>query len=151
MWSPACVMADPRLLFDVNALVALALTTHQHHRAAHSFLAQCERWATCPTTEASLLRLLLNPVVTGTARSAVEVRTVLSGMRQDPRWRLLPETAALGDPVVDLRVLMGHQQVTDLHLVNVAAASGARLATFDASMPTWLAPRDRRHVVVIPV
>ncbi len=144
-------MGDAVILFDVNALVALTVTTHQHHRAAHSFLAQCGSWATCPTTEASLLRLLLNPAVTGSPRSAVEARAVLSGMRRDPRWRLLSETAALGDPSVDLSVLMGHQQVTDLHLVNVVAASEARLATFDSAIPTWLAPGDRRHVVVIPV
>ncbi len=143
-------MAESPILFDVNSLVALALTTHQHHRSAHAFLADCSAWATCPTTEASLLRLLLNPVVTGTPRLIGAGISVLSGMRRDPRWRLLPETTTLGDPVVDLQVLMGHQQVTDLHLVNLAAATDARLATFDAAIPTWLAPRDRRHVVVIP-
>ena len=51
---------------------------------------------------------------------------------------------------VDTSVLVGHQQVTDLHLVNLAARHGGVLATFDATLPTWLAPADRRHVILIP-
>ena len=38
-------------LFDVNALVALTLTTHQHHRAAHDYLKARVAWATCPADE----------------------------------------------------------------------------------------------------
>lgn len=45
---------------------------------------------------------------------------------------------------------MGHRQVTDLHLVNLAASRGAVLATFDSAFHTWLAPKDRPHVVTIP-
>lgn len=142
---------SPVVLFDVNALLALSLTTHQHHRAAHRFLSGLEgRWATSPTTEASLYRLLLNPSVTGAGRAASDVTAILRGIRQDPRWVLLQESGTLADPVVHTTVLMGHQQVTDLHLVNVAAVHGATLATFDAAIPTWLAPSDRGRVLVIP-
>ena len=142
---------DATVLLDVNALVALALTTHQHHRAAHRFLADVtSRWATCPVTEAGLLRLLLNPAITGRQREASEVFHVLSGMRADPRWTFLDDSASLMRPGVDTVVLVGHQQVTDLHLVNLAAHHGSLLATFDAAIPTWLAPADRRHVTIIP-
>ena len=116
-------MAERRLtLVDVNALVALCLTSHQHHRPAHAFLAGVTgAWATCPVTESALFRLLLNPAVTGTPRSAGEVAAVVAGLQADPRWRFLPDDSRLGEPLVDLNVLMGHQQVTDLHLVNLAA------------------------------
>ncbi len=145
-------MPDPRpALFDVNALVALCLTTHMHHAAAHQFLSTLDRsWATTPLTEAALYRLLLNPSVTGSPRRAVDVTHILSGMRRDPRWTLLEDASSLAQPRVDLAVLAGHQQVTDLHLVNLAATHGAVLATFDAAIPTWLAPADRTFVVVIP-
>ena len=144
-------MAERRLtLVDVNALVALCLTSHQHHRPAHAFLAGVTgAWATCPVTESALFRLLLNPAVTGTPRSAGEVAAVVAGLQADPRWRFLPDDSRLGEPLVDLNVLMGHQQVTDLHLVNLAASHGAVLATFDAALPQWLAPADRKHVHVI--
>lgn len=144
-------MADPRVvLLDVNALVALALTTHQHHRAAHRHLAGVEQWATCPVTEAALVRLLLNPAVTGRQRGADEALAVLVGMRGDRRWTFLGDSTSLADPTVETVVLTGHQQVTDLHLVNLAAHHGAVLATFDAALPTWIAPPDRAHVLVIP-
>lgn len=138
-------------LFDVNALVALCLTSHQHHHAAHRFLAGLTgRWATCPTTEHALVRLLLNPAVTGRVRPSSEVLAVLAGVRTDPRWIFLPDDASLASPLVQTSVLMGHQQVTDLALVNLAARHTARLATFDAALTTWLAPADRTHVELIP-
>ncbi len=96
------------------------------------------------------MRLLLNPAVTGSARSQREVRAILDGFARDPRWRFLSDDTSWRNPRVDTSVLMGHQQVTDLHLVNLAAAHSATLATFDTALPTWLAPADRRHVVVIP-
>ncbi|MBK8867533.1 MAG: hypothetical protein KBF43_14990 [Dermatophilaceae bacterium] len=140
------------ILFDVNALVALTLTTHQHHGAAHRFLAGLPgHWATCPLTESSLFRLLLNPAVTGSQRAVGDITAIVRGIRAERRWRFLTDDASLADPDITTEVLMGHHQVTDLHLVNVAARHGAVLATFDAAIPTWLAPADRRHVLVIPV
>jgi toxin-antitoxin system PIN domain toxin len=140
----------PTVLYDVNALVALALTTHQHHRAAHRHLATVTSWATCPVTEAALLRLLLNPAVTGRPRETPEVAAVLSGFRTDPRWHWVADDSTLAAPMIDIAPLTGHQQVTDLHLVNLCARVGLTLATFDTALPTWLVPTDRRHVEVIP-
>lgn len=71
-------------------------------------------------------------------------------MRRDPRWSFLADTSTLTDPLIDTAVLAGHQQVTDLHLVNLAAHHGVVLATFDGALTTWLAPADRRHVILIP-
>ncbi|WP_256841523.1 TA system VapC family ribonuclease toxin [Ornithinimicrobium cryptoxanthini] len=141
----------PVTLFDVNALVAVALTTHQHHHAAHRHLRALDgTWATASLTEAGLFRLLLNPLVTGSQRLAADVGAVLQGMRGDPRWTFLEDATSLADPIVDTTVLMGHRQVTDLHLVNLAARHGGVLATFDAGIRSWLAPEDRQHIVVIP-
>lgn len=138
-------------LCDVNVLVALALSTHVHHQAAHAALRPHRQpWMTTPLTEAALVRLLLNPGVTGAAFSAADVMAVLGGMRRDSRWRWLPDSSTLADPVIDTSVLTGHQQITDLHLVNLAAASDALLVTFDAGIPASIAPADRRHVQVLP-
>jgi predicted nucleic acid-binding protein len=43
---------------------------------------------------------------------------------------------------------MGRRQVTDLHLVNLAATHGKKLATFDASLRDSLVPADRTHVEI---
>ena len=64
--------------------------------------------------------------------------------------RAFTDASTLTDPLIDTAVLAGHQQVTDLHLVTLAAHHGAVLATFDGALTTWLAPADRRHVMLIP-
>lgn len=94
--------------------------------------------------------MLLNPVITGSQREAAEALAVMRGMRADSRWTFLVDDTTLTRPTVDTAVLMGHRQVTDLHLVNLAAESGAVLATFDAEITAWLSPRDRQHVLLIP-
>lgn len=134
-------------LCDVNVLVALALASHLHHRAAHAALAGHRGpWATCPVTEAAVIRLLTNPQVVPNAFTAEEVIGVLRGMRGDARWRFVPDDVSLVDAQVDTTVLRGHRQVTDVQLVNLAARAGLVLVTFDAGIPASLAPRDRRHV-----
>lgn len=138
------------ILFDVNALVALSLTSHVHHRAAHAFLSEVSAWSTCATTEAGLYRLLLNPTVVGRQLTVVDVDRTAQGFRTDPRWQFLDDSSSLATAGVDTSVLVGHRQVTDLHLANLALASGGRLATFDRAITSWLAPRDRHLVHVIP-
>lgn len=142
---------QPGWLPDVNVLIALTLTTHVHHARAHESLRRHRGdWATSPLTEAALVRLLLNPTVTGRTFAPALVLQVVSGLRTDPRWRWLPDDSTLADPVIDLSVLVGHRQVTDLHLVNLAASAGLRLVTFDAGIAAALAKADRRHVLVLP-
>lgn len=143
-------MTKPAWLLDVNVLLALALNTHVHHRAAHRALAaHAGTWATCPADEASLLRLLLNPAVAGGGFTSVDVLKVLAGMRRDPRWTFVPDAGSLTDPHIDLSVLVGHRQVTDLQLVNLAASTERVLVTFDQRIVECLAPADRRHVYVL--
>lgn len=142
---------QPGALFDVNALVALSLTNHLHHRAAHAFLVGLTAWSTTPVTESGLYRLLLNPAVVGSQRTFWEVDAVVQGFRADPRWSFLPDDTTLAEPVVQSHVLVGHRQVTDLHLVNLARRHGVTLATFDRGLPGWLSPKDRGSVSLIPV
>lgn len=145
-------MTDPDgrlMLLDVNVLVALALANHVHHRPAHRALSTMTRWATTPLTEAALLRLLMNPLVAGLPLSAAQVSATLVAMREHAAWEFLSDNTSLADPQVDLTVLVGHQQVTDVHLVNLAASHDAVLGTFDSGLVAGLAPVDRRHVVVL--
>ena len=104
------------ILFDVNALVALSLTSHVHHRAAHAFLSEVSAWSTCATTEAGLYRVLLNPTVVGRQLTVVDVDRTAQGFRTDPRWQFLDDSSSLATAGVDTSVLVGHRQVTDLHL-----------------------------------
>lgn len=149
LWWPNTAMTDRPVLFDVNALVALCVTNHVRHHDAHAFLSGVSRWATCPLTEAGLFRLILNPLIVGAQRSVQEVHAVVGGFRADPRWEFLADRTTLADPQVETRVLQGHRQVTDLHLINLARQEGAVLATFDRALPDWLDPRDRPLALLI--
>ena len=136
-------------LLDVNLLIALTNTAHLHHNRAHAWFAAIDSWATTSMTEASFVRLMLNPHVAGRQVTTHEVMSVLHGLRALPGHRFLPDDSTLADPVIDITALVGHNQVTDMHLVNLAALHGAVLATFDAGIPATLIPADRRFVVVV--
>lgn len=136
-------------LADVNVLLALVSARHERHAAAHAWFADAGEWLTTPLTEAGFLRLVLNPAVVGGRVEGVDALRLLSDLRTRGTHRLLSDSASLAEPVIDLSVLSGHQQVTDLHLVNLAASTGNRLATFDRRLVASLAPADRVHVELI--
>ncbi|MGH8989508.1 MAG: TA system VapC family ribonuclease toxin [Acidimicrobiales bacterium] len=132
----------------MNVLLALTWDQHIHHEVAHERFAELGSWSTCPVTEAGLLRLLLTERVVGRKVSGGEALGQLDAMRRVPGWSFLADSVSLAAPLVDTRVLMGRRQVTDLQLVNLAAANDTRVATFDAALRASLVPEDQRWVTV---
>jgi predicted nucleic acid-binding protein len=56
----AKLAASPTCLLDGHVLVALMGTTHIHHEAAERWFESCQgNFATCPTTQGTLLRLVM--------------------------------------------------------------------------------------------
>jgi toxin-antitoxin system PIN domain toxin len=142
--------ADRLHLLDVNVLVALAWPNHVHHgRVVAWFDLWQGGWATTPITELGLVRLSLNPSVAPTRPSAGDVLDLLTQFRQHPRHQFIPDDGSLAAPGIALDRLAAWGQVTDLHLVNLAARHGAVLATLDRAIVDFLEPADRDHVVVL--
>lgn len=141
--------SSPGYLLDASVLVALTNPDHVHHGRAHSWFSRVERWASTPLTEAALVRLMLNPAVTGTQRAAADVLAVLGSLRALPGHEFIADDSSLADPAIDLAGLVGHRQVTDLHLVNLAARHKLTLATFDAKIGRALVAADAAHVMVV--
>jgi toxin-antitoxin system PIN domain toxin len=139
----------PVALPDVNVLVAAFDPRHAHHHAARAWFATHERFATTPLTETAFIRLVSNPSVGG--ETPATALAALRQIRSLPGHSFVPDAATLADPSIDLTAMVGHQQVTDLHLVNLAAASGLVLATFDAKLWRSLASADQGHAHVIPL
>ncbi|MFT4164173.1 MAG: PIN domain-containing protein [Microlunatus sp.] len=137
-------------LLDANVLIALANSNHVHHASAHRWFASIDRWATTPITEAAFVRLQSNPVVTGSEISCASALGALAAMRQHPGHVFLGDESSLANPSINLTSLVGFRQVTDFHLVNLCAAQGGVLATFDAKIRNALAAADRRLVEVVP-
>lgn len=116
------------VLLDANVLIALLVDDHVHHGAAERWFAGLQgNFATCPVTQGSLLRLLLRE-----GQPAATAWAILAGTAGHPQHEFWPD----GLPYTDVPVqgIIGHRQVTDAYLAQLARARGARLASFDRAM-----------------
>jgi len=115
-------------LLDSNVLIALTVEDHVHQQAADRWWTTNDApFATCPITQAALVRLLLREGISGS-----DGARVLALFTAHPRHIFWPD--ALDYTAVDLTALVGHRQVTDAYLAALARHHGARLATFDRGL-----------------
>ena len=116
------------VLLDANVLVALLVDDHVHHEAAENWFAGTSgNFATCPITQGSLMRLLIRE-----GQLAAAAQAILNGTTADPRHEFLPDDIQYTD--VSMQGIIGHRQVTDAYLAQLARARGSRLATFDQGL-----------------
>ena len=112
------------VLLDANVLIALLVEDHVHHDAAENWLAGISgSFATCPITQGSLMRLLIRE-----GQPASVARAILNGTATDPRHEFCPDDVPYTN--VPTEGIIGHRQVTDAYLAQLARAHGFRLATF---------------------
>jgi toxin-antitoxin system PIN domain toxin len=115
-------------LLDANVLVALVVTDHVHHTAAEDWLADtAEHFATCPITQGALVRLLIRE-----GQSTATTLAVLAALAGDPRHEFWPDDIAYHQ--VSMRGVVGHRQVTDAYLAQLARQHEGRLATLDQGL-----------------
>ncbi|HTW14118.1 MAG TPA: hypothetical protein VMF51_03255 [Nocardioides sp.] len=93
--------------------------------------------------------MLLNPVVAGQSVSTPQALGVLAGIRADERAVFLTDDASLADADIDTTGLAGHRQVTDWHLLNLAARHDAVLVTFDRRLNRAVLPKDAARLVTL--
>jgi uncharacterized protein len=126
---------------DVDVLVAPTNPSHVFHGEAHRWSATVQRYATTPVTESGgLLRMLLNPAVTGRDVPTALALEFLKGIGTDRRAQFLADDSSLTDAQVATEGLAGHRQVTDWHLLNLAARHGGFLASFDHKLVRAVSP-----------
>jgi toxin-antitoxin system PIN domain toxin len=127
-----------RWLLDVNVLVALFDPDHVHHDIAHDWFAEHRSagWATCPTTENGLIRVVANPAYGSPDLRAAELVDSLRRFCASGGHQFWPDGPSLRDRAVfAVDCLAGYRQITDAYLLAVARAHGGRLATFDRGIP----------------
>jgi uncharacterized protein len=121
--------SPPVHLLDGNVLVALVSPSHVHHAAAEQWFAASDLpFATCPITQGTLLRMLMN---LGALDAGAAV-AVLDRLIAHPRHRFWPD--AIGYAGISWRGVIGHRQVTDAYLAALARHFDGRLATFDRGL-----------------
>jgi uncharacterized protein len=116
------------VLLDANVLIALLVNDHVHHLSAETwFLGVTDGFATCPITQGSLIRLLVRE-----GQAAEAARSILRGLAADERHEFWPDDVTYAD--VPTAGIIGHRQVTDAYLAQLARSRASRLATFDQAL-----------------
>ncbi|WP_426562646.1 TA system VapC family ribonuclease toxin [Angustibacter sp. McL0619] len=116
-------------LLDGNGLIALALPRHIHHEAAHRWRRSVPAWrfATCPITQGTLVRLMMRE-----RPDVSEALRVLKGFCAQPTHEFWSDDLPYSE--VRFAGVLGHRQVTDAYLAELARRHDARLATLDAGL-----------------
>jgi hypothetical protein len=121
-------------LLDVNFLVAMAWPNHVHHAATHRWFARHARqgWATSSIVELGFVRVSSNARAIPAAVSPQEAAAVLRRITALPHHHFWADDVRFASsPEVALSRVVGHQQVTDAHLVGLAIRHQGCLVTFD--------------------
>jgi toxin-antitoxin system PIN domain toxin len=114
-------------LLDVNFLVACAWQSHADHRRANRWLNEARSFATSSVTEMGFLRVSMSPAFGASfsdAMAALDAVVTTRGhhfLRDGTRGLSLPSVTTSKD-------------VTDAHLVRLAARNRLKLATFDRTL-----------------
>lgn len=115
-------------LLDANVLIAVVVAEHVHHDAAAEWLsASDEEFATCPITQGSLVRFLIRA-----GQTAATARDVITRVEKAPRHEFWADNVSFTD--VDLDGVIGHRQVTDAYLAQLARSRKGQLATLDSGL-----------------
>lgn len=115
-------------LLDANVLIALVVTDHVHHEAAVNWLTDLEaEFATCPITQGSLVRFLVRA-----GQSATAARDVVYAVENANRHEFWSDSVSFAD--VEVGGLVGHRQVTDAYLAQLARSRKGQLATLDSGL-----------------
>ena len=120
-------------LLDGNVLVALVVDSHVHHHRAHRWFdtLKQDRFATCPLTQGTLLRVHMRSAADSGAAAAWRA---LQGVADHPKHDWWDDSLDFLE--VPHRHLQGSAQVTDAWLAELARQRHGRLATLDSGLAT---------------
>jgi uncharacterized protein len=133
-------------LLDVNVLIALAWPSHMHHARAHQWFERLSEpsWATCPLTQLAFVRISSNPKIIADAvspRAAVQLLSTI--VATSGHVFFADELAIVKLAGFTRAALVGHRQVTDAYLIELAKHHHAKLATLDRGIKDLLPARER--------
>ncbi|MDR1189314.1 MAG: PIN domain-containing protein [Bifidobacteriaceae bacterium] len=113
------------VLIDANVLIALSTPAHLHHSAAVAWRDGLdEPYAICPITEGTLVRFAIRKEA-----SAAQAVRLAEDLDTDPKHEFWPDNLPYRS--VRMAGVVGHRQVTDTYLAELARRHQAEFATFD--------------------
>jgi toxin-antitoxin system PIN domain toxin len=115
-------------LLDSNVLIAINVGDHELNRPATAwFTSNDYSFATCAITEGALVRHLMR--ADWHADDAVNLVALVA---ESSRHRFWSDDISYRD--VNMKGVLGHRQVTDAYLAQLARHHRGRLATFDQGL-----------------
>jgi len=133
---------------DVNVLVSAHIKEHVHHDITRAWLQSVPVFATCALTETGMVRLLATEAVNpqGTPALALAALSRLRLARSAVYWS---DDSTLTTAFVDTTRITGPRQVSDFHLLNLAASRGGVMVTTDKRIEGAINPADRKHLLTL--
>ncbi len=137
-------------LLDVNVLIALTDSLHEHHRRATEWFESDPHrpWATCPLTENGFVRILGHHKYPNFAGDTSVAREVLEKLCLLPGHQFWPDDLSLRDRA-KFRDLPASQHLTDRYLLVLAVARKGSLVTMDQSVDATVVPGGDRALLLI--
>ena len=133
-------------LLDVNVLIAALFSNHEHHAIARCFVANLDRFYTCPTTQGGFLRFATRQA---SALPGLSTHKALEALKEFCR---IPahEFFADGLSYTELQAarVAGHKQWTDAYLLELGRSRGTHLASLDKRMKS-LRDEPGRGLVIL--
>lgn len=143
-----------RYLLDVNALLALMDPSHIHHEPFHEWLEHKGKVTLllCSHVENGVIRVASNPAYKNWLGSAAQVRTEVQNLIVDIQAeRCARDVSLCDDRLLTSPNALTPSRVSDLYLLALAVANGAKFATFDTRIPAMAVADGARALEIIPV
>lgn len=130
-------------LLDVNVLIALAWPSHVHHSHAQRWFARksAAGFRTCPLTQLGFVRISSNPKFTAAAVSPRDALRLLERITALPGHKFWPANLDVVDSFGRTAIL-GHRQILDAYLIELARAHRGVLATLDQAVRSLVPGRE---------
>jgi toxin-antitoxin system PIN domain toxin len=132
-------------LLDVNLLLALAWPDHVHHQIANTWFSvyRSHGWATCLLTQLGFLRLSIQPNVVKSVGTMTDAQSILNANLASEDHEFWPLDYPFAEILPEIRQhIVGHKQLTDALLLDLAIRNNGRLATFDRRIRSLLNPQS---------
>jgi hypothetical protein len=116
------------VLIDGNVLISIAVDDHEHHAVAGRwFAAQTRPLATCAITQGTVVRHIVR-----NGRSMASALAFLAAFASGANHEFWADDLPFDQ--VPTPGVIGHRQVTDAYLAELARRHRAKLATFDRGL-----------------
>jgi len=139
-------------LLDVNVLFILHQPLHSDYRIVNRWFASKsgDSFATCATTQAGLIRLLIQDIGGLDRFSFDEACHALDTLTRHPRhvfWPDAPPYLTVAGSI--LKRIQGHRQIADSYLLGLAIRNNAILATLDSGIRQLAGGEFAGHIELI--